>query len=300
MRSRRFPPGCGRRGRGRAGRHTPDALANGKRVHQQVQLLEKIRGQQLTDDRDRAAQRYVAAALVPQGGHRLDEVALELLGVPPGELELLLRHDDLAGVAERLGQAGVLAAGRLALRPCAGEAVIGLAAEEDGVGHAEGRVDGGAHLLVEVREVPLIGRLHDAVERDEEACGDLPHGFSSAESSVLYVIPSDDAGRPKSSAQPRGREKPPAGRTPAALEPGERWWPDGGSASGSRGEDIARASERSPQRRGLQSSRGTREPGPSTSDWLAGRGTVRLSCGRRADRSRCPAVVSPSSCKTYR
>jgi hypothetical protein len=56
-----------------------------------------------------------------------------------------------------------------AASPCPGEAVVGFAAEEDGVGGAEGRVDGGAHLLVEVREVPLIGRLYDAVERDEQA-----------------------------------------------------------------------------------------------------------------------------------
>jgi hypothetical protein len=38
------------------------------------------------------------------GGHGLDEVALQLLGVAPGELQLLVRHDDLAGVAERLGE----------------------------------------------------------------------------------------------------------------------------------------------------------------------------------------------------
>jgi hypothetical protein len=104
----------------------PHALANGDRVHQQVQLVQKTRGQQLADDRDRAAQRDVAARLVLQGGHGFDEVALELLGVPPGELELLGRHDDLAGIAERLGEAGVLPAGRLALRPRPGEAVVGL------------------------------------------------------------------------------------------------------------------------------------------------------------------------------
>src|SRR5438105_9239270 len=33
-----------------------------------------------------------------------DLVALELFGVPPGELELLVRQDDLAGVADRLGR----------------------------------------------------------------------------------------------------------------------------------------------------------------------------------------------------
>jgi hypothetical protein len=101
----------------------------------------------LADDRDRPAQRNVAPRLVLQGGQGLDEAALELFGVPPGELELLVRRDDLAGVAERLGQAGVLLAGRLALRPRPGETVVGLAAEEDGVGSAEGRVDGLARRL---------------------------------------------------------------------------------------------------------------------------------------------------------
>jgi hypothetical protein len=41
-----------------------------------------------------------------------------------------------------------------------------------------GGVHGRTHLVVEVREVPLIGRLDDAVERDEQACGDLPHDAS--------------------------------------------------------------------------------------------------------------------------
>ena len=106
---------------------------------------------------------------------RLDEVALQLLGVAPGELQLLVRHDDLAGVAEHLGEGGVLPAGRLPLGPGPGEAVVGLATEQDGVGRAEGGVDGRAHLVVEVREVPLVGRLDDAVERDEQAGDDLPH-----------------------------------------------------------------------------------------------------------------------------
>jgi hypothetical protein len=35
-----------------------------------------------------------------------------------------------------------------------------------------------AHLVVEIREVPLIRRLDDAVERDEHACGDFPHAVA--------------------------------------------------------------------------------------------------------------------------
>ena len=78
-----------------------------------------------------------AVALVLQRGDGLDEVALQLLGVAPGELELLVRHDDLAGVAEHLGELSVLPTGLFALGPGPGEAVVGLAAEEHGVGLAE-------------------------------------------------------------------------------------------------------------------------------------------------------------------
>jgi hypothetical protein len=45
--------------------------------------------------------------------------------------------------------------------------VVGLAAEQESVGRAEDGVDGRAHLVVEVREVPIRRVLDDAVERDE-------------------------------------------------------------------------------------------------------------------------------------
>jgi hypothetical protein len=48
-----------------------------------------------------------------------------------------------------LAKVGVLAAGRLALGPGPGEAVVGLATEQDGVGRAESGVNGGTHLVVE-------------------------------------------------------------------------------------------------------------------------------------------------------
>jgi hypothetical protein len=115
------------------------------------------------------------AWLVLQRGDGLDEVALQLLGVAPGELQRLARHDDLAGVAQRLRHRRVLFAGRFPFRPGPGEAVVGLAAEQDRVGPAQGGRHGGAHLVVEVREMPRLRRLDDAVERDEHPCDDLPH-----------------------------------------------------------------------------------------------------------------------------
>lgn len=97
------------RDRGLAVVEQAHALAYGERVHQQVQLVQESGRQELADDRDRAAEGDVAARLALQGGDGVDEVALQLLGVPPGEVQLPARRDDLAGVAEHLGEARVLA-----------------------------------------------------------------------------------------------------------------------------------------------------------------------------------------------
>jgi hypothetical protein len=91
----------------------------------------------------------------------------------PCEVEVLVGHHDLAGVAEDLGEPRVLLAPGLAVGPGAGEVVVGLAPEQDRVGHLGAH--GLAHLVVEVREVPLVRRLDNAVQRDEQACDDLPH-----------------------------------------------------------------------------------------------------------------------------
>ena len=75
------------RERGLALVEQPHALADGDRVHKQVQLLQQPRGQQLADDGDRAAHADGAVAgLVLQRGDGLDEVALQLFGVAPDEL----------------------------------------------------------------------------------------------------------------------------------------------------------------------------------------------------------------------
>ena len=79
-------------------------VAYGDRVDQQVQFVEQAGVEQLADDRDGAADRDVAAGLALQCGDGLDQVALELFGVAPGELELLLRHDELADVAQSRGE----------------------------------------------------------------------------------------------------------------------------------------------------------------------------------------------------
>lgn len=102
-----------------------------------------------------------------------------MFGVAPIEFEPLARHHDLAGIAELLREVGILTAVGLTLRPRPREAVIGRAAQQDGVGGTERGIDRRAHLVVEIREVPLIGSLHDPVERNEDACVDLPHGVET-------------------------------------------------------------------------------------------------------------------------
>lgn len=92
--------------------------ADGDRVDQKVQLVEKTGGQHLTNDGDGSVHRDILPArLLLQAGDGRDEAALQLLGVAPGELEVLVRDDDLARIAQRLGKTGVLAAGGLAVRP---------------------------------------------------------------------------------------------------------------------------------------------------------------------------------------
>ena len=80
------------------------------------------------------------------------------------ELQLLVRDDDLAHVTEDLGEVSVLLTRRLTLGPGPGEAVVGPATEQHDLSRTEGGVDGSTHLVVEVGEVPLVGRLDDTVE----------------------------------------------------------------------------------------------------------------------------------------
>ena len=152
-------------------------VTQGDRVHQQVQLVEHAGNEQLPNDRDRATDRDVGVArLLLEGRDCGDEVATQLLGVAPRERSSLVGHDDLAGVAQLLGELRVVTPRHLAVRPRLGERVVGLAAEQQRVGGAELGVDGGAHLVVEVREVPFVGVLDDTVDGDEQPGGDLPHG----------------------------------------------------------------------------------------------------------------------------
>ena len=85
------------------------------------------------------------------------------------------RDDDLAHVPELPGERCVLPARCLAVGPRPGEAVIGLAADEQHVGGVVVLADGAAHVLVEVREVPVGVDLGYAVGRDEQRRDELRH-----------------------------------------------------------------------------------------------------------------------------
>jgi hypothetical protein len=53
--------------------------------------------------------------------------------------------------------------------------VVEDAAHQQGVGGGEAGPYRGPHLVIEIPEVPLVGRLDDAVEGDEEVRLDLAH-----------------------------------------------------------------------------------------------------------------------------
>ena len=119
----------------------------------------------MTNDGDGSAHGDVCRArLVLQRSDGINEVAFQLLGVAPAELEIPIRDDDLACIAQRLAHGSVFLAGGRAVGPGTGEAVVGLAAKQERVGGGQLAVDGRAHLVVEVREVPILRILDDAVE----------------------------------------------------------------------------------------------------------------------------------------
>ena len=79
------------------------------------------------------------------------------LGVPPRELQLVVRQDDLAGIAEPLGEPGIRFARCLAVGPRPREAVVRHATDEHRVRVVEHAAHRRAHLLVEIRKCHWSG-----------------------------------------------------------------------------------------------------------------------------------------------
>lgn len=145
-------------------------------MHQQAQLVDQARGEQLLHDGDRPGDEDASdPGIGLERGGSVEEITLDQLGVAPGELQRLARDDHLAHVPELLGERCVLPARGLAAGPCPGETVIGLAPDEQHVGGVVILADGAAHVLVEVREVPSGVDLGHSVGRDEQRGDDLRH-----------------------------------------------------------------------------------------------------------------------------
>src|SRR5262249_50313309 len=125
----------------------------------------------------RTAHRDVSVARVLlESLDAVDQVALESLRVAPSELATLVGHDDLSRVAQVLGEFGIFAFTlRLHFRPRSREAVVRHPSEEKRVGGGHDAIDGSAHLVVEVLEVPVLHSIDDTVERDEERGPNLSH-----------------------------------------------------------------------------------------------------------------------------
>jgi hypothetical protein len=65
------------------------------------------------------------------------------------------------------------------LGPVRGPLVVEDAAHQQGVGGGEAGADRGTHLVIKIREVPLVGRLDDTIERHEEVRLELAHERTS-------------------------------------------------------------------------------------------------------------------------
>ena len=154
----------------------PQAGTRGCGVDEQMQFVEQPGVEQLSDDRHRSAQRDSPhCGVVLERGGGLDEIALQLLGVAPGELQRAAGRDDLPHVAQVLGHDRVFLARGFPVGPGSGETVVGDAAEEHDIGVVR-LADGLAHLVVEVRKVPIPDAgIDNAVERDEHAGRDRCH-----------------------------------------------------------------------------------------------------------------------------
>src|SRR6266536_5814290 len=81
------------------------------------------------------------------------------------------------------------------VRRCPGEAVVGLATEKHGVGRAQNRVNCASSSL-KYGKCHLVGRLDDAIDRDERACGDLLHDIPP----TSLNVPSSTAARQRQSS----------------------------------------------------------------------------------------------------
>src|SRR5262249_33999756 len=155
-----------------------------------VELVKEALAQQPAHGGGAAGHGDVATVLGLDTGQPPGHVSADDLRVLPLRcLQVVGDHillDRIHDVAERL--VGMLGA---VTRPL----VVENTAHQQGVGGGEAGADRGSHLVVEVPEVPLVGRLDDAIEGNEEMRLDLAHngppGLSCPVASSASIWPTD-------------------------------------------------------------------------------------------------------------
>jgi hypothetical protein len=141
-------------------------------MDEQPQLVDEPLLEQRPHERGASRHADVLAGLRLERSDRLAEVALEQGRVLPVDPVERHRDDDLRRLVHgrRHGVHGCVL-----VWPEGRPFLVGAATEEEGVAVRDRLADYCSHLVVEVGEVPVLRRLDDAVERDEERCGELSH-----------------------------------------------------------------------------------------------------------------------------
>src|SRR5215216_8187045 len=142
-------------------------------MEHEPKFVEEAVLQQRADQGRAAGYRDVLARLLLEPGDLLGDVVPYQGRVLPLQGLLEGRRDHVLPDAVHLRGDRVLI--RVLLRPKRRPLLVEDAAHEHGVRGGHRRPDCIPHLIIEVWEVPLLRRLHDAVQRYELRCDHFPH-----------------------------------------------------------------------------------------------------------------------------
>src|SRR5215217_2585904 len=140
-----------------------------------TELVEEVLLQQRPDEGAAARDPDVLARLPLELVDLLRDVPADERRVVPPERLLQGRGDDVFAHTVHVDCSGVLL--RVLLRLEVGPLFVVYPPHQHGVRLAHSSSDLLSHLLVEVREVPFLRRLHDAVQRHELRRHDSPHKY---------------------------------------------------------------------------------------------------------------------------
>src|SRR5215203_3811869 len=136
-------------------------------------FVEEVLFKQRPDQGRAAGYRDILARLLLEPGDLLGDVVPYQGRVLPLEGLLEGRRDHV--LLDAVHPCGDRVLIRVLLRPERRPLLVEDAAHEHSVRGCHRRPDRISHLIVEVWEVPLLRRLHDAVKRHELRCDDFPH-----------------------------------------------------------------------------------------------------------------------------